>query len=306
MLSRRCVGTFGAVTDLDPTTIELWVLRLVWLVLPFTAGPLFADALGDTDQPFRSGVSIGLWVVWALMLVALMVPRTQTLTALRIVGPAVPLGALWAALAGDATSATITVAWVASVIVAFGALRATIGDAFVDGSSYGDESRFLLRTPGALLMGPLAVLWIVVVAGAVAGPLLLLAEWWVLGGIVLVLGWPLTFFGAQAIHRLSTRWLVFVPAGLVVHDKTALREPQLFRMEDIAVFGPAPVDSEEEDLTMAAPGLVLRIALNGESKIIKNTRDDKIELTEVDGLLVTPNRPGAVLEEATGRGLTIG
>jgi len=146
----------------------------------------------------------------------------------------------------------------------------------------------------------------VVVAGAVAGPMLLLAKWWVLGAILLVLGWPLTWFGAQAINRLSTRWLVFVPAGLVVHDKTALREPQLFRMEDIAAFGPAPIGSEEEDLTMAAPGLVLRIALNGESKIIKNTRDDKIELTEVTGLLVTPNRPGAVLEEATGRGVTVG
>jgi len=306
MLSRWCVGTFGAVTDLDPTTIELWVLRAAWLVLPFTTGRLLAEALDSTEQPFRSGVSIGLWIVWGLMLVALMVPRSETLTALRIVGPAVAVAALWAAFAGDSTSTVIALGWATAVVVAFGALRATVGDVFVDGSSYGDETRFLLRTPGTLLMGPLAVLWAVVVAGAVAGPLLLLAEWWVLGGLLLVLGWPLTWFGSQAIHRLSTRWLVFVPAGLVVHDKTALREPQLFRVEDIAAFGPAPVDADVEDLTLNAPGLVLRIALTAESKIIKNTRDDKIELTDVTAMLVTPNRPGAVLEEATRRGVAIG
>ena len=65
------------------------------------------------------------------------------------------------------------------------AWRAPIGDAFVDGSSYGDERRFLLRTPGALAIGPLFVVCAVIVAGLTVGPVLLLAQRWVVGAILL-------------------------------------------------------------------------------------------------------------------------
>ena len=132
----------------------LWAARALWLILPFTAGPLFAAALDDTDRPFQLATSIGLWAIWGVVLVALMVPRTQTLTLVRIVAPSGFVAAVWAALAAqDASTVTASVGLATTGLAALVALSAPVGDALVDGSSYGDESRFLLRTPGALLMG---------------------------------------------------------------------------------------------------------------------------------------------------------
>lgn len=305
MLSVGCVATFESV--LGPTSIELWMLRILWLCLPFVAGPLFSSALEDTDSMFRNGVSILLWVVWGALLIALMVPRTQTLTALRIVPFAGVVGAIWSAIdaGGDASTLVAVGGLVSTAIAAVFALRPPITDSFVDGSSYGDERRFLLGTPGPLLLGPLAIVWLCIAGGAIAGPLLLLTERWILGGIALIAGWTLTWFAVPILHRLSNRWLVFVPAGIVVHDKTALREPQLFRVEDIDAFGPAPADCDEEDLSLQSLGLALRVRLKGQSQIIRNGRGASIDLTPITGFIVSPNRPGAVVDEARKRNYPI-
>ena len=65
-----------------------WPLRVTWALLPLVLGPLLADALDPRDTLFRRGVSIALWVLWALTLVATAVPRPITLTLVRIVVPA--------------------------------------------------------------------------------------------------------------------------------------------------------------------------------------------------------------------------
>ncbi len=288
--------------------IDVWIFRALWLVLPFTAGPIFSAALEDSSETFRIGVTIGLWVLWAAMLIASMVPRTQTFTALRIVAPAAFVATVWAAIdaRSDAEPWQLILGLLIAGIAAAMGLRSTVGDAFVDGSSYGDEARFLLGTPGALLLGPIQLVWAVIVVGSLGGPLLLLAQRWILGGILLVVGWALAFFAVPILDRLSNRWLVFVPAGVVVHDKTALQEPQLFRKETIAAFGPAPSDTELEDLSLASSGLALRAELTGESKIMLNERGDNLTTTDVTGWIVSPNRPGAVVAEAKERGFTIG
>jgi len=288
---------------------DLWYFRVLWLVLPFTAGPIFSEALSDTSDGFRIGVTIGLWVLWAAMLIASMVPRTQTLTALRVIAPAAFVATIWATVdAGDDVDPTflIVLAIITSGTAAAAALRPVVGDAFVDGSSYGDEARFLLSTPGALLFGPIQLVWAVITAGALAGPLLLLAQRWILGGILLVVGWALAYFAVPIFDRLANRWLVFVPAGVVVHDKTALREPQLFRKESIAKIGPAPADTEMEDLSLGSSGLALRATLTESSKILRNERASNVEPTEINGWIVSPGRPGAVVAEAKERGFTIG
>ena len=288
--------------------IEVWIFRALWLILPFTAGPIFSAAVEDSSDSFRIGVTIGLWALWAAMLIASMVPRTQTFTVLRIVAPAAFVATVWAAInaRSDAEAWQLVLGLVVAGIAAALALRSTVGDIFVDGSSYGDESRFLLGTPGALLLGPIQLVWAVIVSGALAGPLLLLAQQWLLGGILLVVGWALAFFAVPILDRLSKRWLVFVPAGVVVHDKTALREPQLFRKETIAAFGPAPTDTDVEDLSLASSGLALRAELTGPSKVMRNERGEDVGTTDVEGWIVSPNRPGAAVAEAKSRGFTIG
>ena len=60
----------------------------------------------------------------------------------------------------------------------------------VQGSAYGDEARFLLRPPTALLLGPIPVAWALMAASA-TGPMLLACGEWVAGAIVCVVGLPL-------------------------------------------------------------------------------------------------------------------
>ena len=176
--------------------IEVWIFRALWLILPFTAGATLGTAVEDTSNAFRIGVTAGLWVLWAAMLIASMVPRTQTFTALRIIAPAAFVATVWAAIdvRADTQVWVIIVGLVTSGAAAALALRSTVGDVFVDGSSYGDESRYLLSTPGALVLGPIQLVWALIVSGAVAGPLLLLAQRWALGGVLVVAGWAVVFF----------------------------------------------------------------------------------------------------------------
>ncbi len=301
-------GATKTATRTGSDHVELWIFRAVWLVLPFTAGPLFSRALEDEGRPLELGATIGLWTVWAAILIASMVPRTETLTAVRVVAPASLLAvgvSIISLLDLDTVDFSLTLAIVSTGAAALLAFRPAVSDAFADGSSYGDERRFLLKTPGAIMAGPIQLVWATTVIGATAGPFLLLTERWVLGGIALIAGWALAYGAVPVLHRLSNRWLVFVPAGLVVHDKTALREPQLFRRESITALGPAPVDTTYEDLTLNSPGLALRAELLEPSKIILNQRGEDVELTDIGGFLVMPNRPGKVIAEAKERGFII-
>ncbi len=288
--------------------MEIWLFRALWLILPFTAGPLLAAALEDAPGALEIGGIIALWVGWAALFIASMVPRVETLTAIRIVAPAAVAASLTAALflLDDASIGIVIAGLVSTLAAALLAYRPQVSDAFADGSSYGDERRFLLRTPGAVLLGPIQLVWLAIVAGATLGPAFLLAEQWIIGGILLVVGWPIAYLAVPVIHRLSNRWLVFVPAGMVVHDKTALREPQLFRKEQITELGPAPIDHNFEDLSLGGLGLALRAALIEPSKVIRNERGTDVELTDIGGFIVSPNRPGQVVTEAKARGFRIG
>ncbi len=303
MLAVPSVATVWRVNRDD---VDLWLFRASLLGLPFLVGPTLSDALDGAGEAFRVGVGVGAWTLWAIALIASMVPRTETLTLMRVLVPGGLAASAWSAVAADSGTGQAIVT-VVSGALPFLTFRAAVQDRFVDGSSYGDERRFLLGTPGALLLGPLALVWLVIVTGALGGPLLLLAERWVFGGLALVLGMPLAVLAAQALHRLSTRWLVFVPAGVVVHDKTALREPQLFRKSDIALFGPAPADTEQRDLSLGSIGLALRAQLAEPSAVMVNERtDEPLAPTPIEGFVVSPNRPGAVVAEAKARGYTIG
>jgi hypothetical protein len=273
-------------------------------VLPLALGPLLADALDPRDELFRRGVSIALWGVWALTLVATAILRPWTLTLVRVVVPASCAAALWAALAHGAHSNT-AVGLAAAVVTTVSALLPTTGDVFADGASYGDERRFLLRVPGPYLLGPIPLAWAVVVAGVGAGPLLLLARQWIVGVVVTVVGTLAAGRTARSLAALTTRWLVFVPAGVVVHDPITLAEPTLFARANVTSFGPAPADTDAVDLTANALGLALQIDLAAPQPVAcltrPTTRRRDAEARVVDRLMVTPTRPGAVVAEARAR-----
>jgi hypothetical protein len=283
----------------DLSRLLPWLVRALWAALPFTTGPTLAAALDAASRPVQVVASTGLWLGWAVGMVAAFVPHPVALTALRVVAPAAVVAALAAALASHPSA--LAVAW-ATVACAW-AFAPTIGAAYVNGPAYPNERRFLLRPPGPLLAGPLPLAWAVSVAGIAAGPLLLAARQWVLGGLLLVVGWPVAFLLLKSIHNLSRRWAVFVPAGVVLHDPVVLFDPLLFPRQDVTAFRPATnADTGSFDLSQRAPGLGIQMEL-AESATITLLKPGKREGVAVhaSALRFTPTRPGAVVEEATRR-----
>jgi hypothetical protein len=279
-----------------------WPARVTWLVLPLVAGPALGDALDGASRPVQLVASIGLWIGWAGVLVATLVPSTVSLTALRVAAPAAVVSALAAAVAGGTRGADV-LAVTGAVLAALAAFWPVTTETFVDGSSYGDERRLPLRLPAPLLFGPVEAVWALVAAGVAAGPLLLAARQWLPGGLALAVGLPAAWWGLRTLHTLSRRWVVLVPGGMVLHDPLAIVDPVLVRRTSVRSFGPAPADTDALDLTRGALGLALELRLSEPVPLLLVRGRGASESVTADHLLVTPARPGALLVEARRRRL---
>ena len=279
-------------------------LRAGWVLLPLALGPAVAKARHDLSPGPRSTASTALWLLWAVGLTVPLVPLPVTLTALRLGVPALAAVALWSAPAGtDAFRPTAGLA--ATTLVVAVAFSAPTSARFVAGASYGDERRFLLRPPGpvVLVLGPMATL--ASLAGLAIGPVLLLDARWVAGGLAVALGVPTTALAVRALHRLSRRWIVLVPAGLVLHDHLALAEPTLLQRAGLARIGPAAVDTDAVDFTQQARGLALEVRCRGPHDVLPAGRGRTTEVAAIEAFLCSPNRPDVVLGEAGRRRLPV-
>ena len=288
-------------------------MRVTWALLPVFAGPALGDALDGASRPVQVVASTGAWAGWLAVLVATLVPRALSLTVVRIAAPVPLIAAIAAAVAGpmevdDAVALAAGVAVVAAVVLP------TTADAFVDGSSYGNERRFALATPPRLLLGPAPVAWLLAVAAPCGAALALAARAWVLGALLAAVAVPGVRLGVPAIHRLSRRWLVFVPAGLVVHDHIALAEPVLLPRRLLGGVGPAAVDDGRDDgtatadLTLGAGGVALAVRLVEaiELPVVEGFgRARRSVVLRAERLVVAPLRPGAVMAEAGDRRLPV-
>ncbi len=280
-----------------------WLLRALWAALPFTVGPALAAALDGRSRPVQVVASVLLWGTWTAVLLATLVPHPIGLTALRSFAPAALAAAVAAAAAGHESALSLGTA---GLVTALAFLPET-GMLFVNGPAYPNERRLPLRVPGALLFGVIPGAWMLAVAAAPAGLLLLASGRWVAGGAVLALGLPLAATLFRSLHGLARRWVVFVPAGMVLHDPLSLTDPVLFRRQVIESLAPAPAGSQSLDLTQRAPGLALELVLREEVVVMVAERGNRLgRSTSVDRLLFTPTRPGAVLREAAGRRVPTG
>ncbi|MDQ3681333.1 MAG: hypothetical protein M3378_12490 [Actinomycetota bacterium] len=284
-----------------------WLVRAAWGVLPFTLGPALAAALDDRSRPVQVVASVVLWGVWALVLVATLAPHPLGLTALRSAAPAALVTATVAAAGGHgsslSTAASMVTAGLAMVVVFLPETAAL----FANGPAYPNERRLPLRVPGALVLGIVPGAWAMAVGAPTAGLLLLAARQWIPGAIVLAVGTPVVVALHRSLHALSRRWVVFVPAGMVLHDPLALTDPVLFPRRGIEVLRPAPAGSESLDLTQGAPGLALELVLREEATLmLAQPRNRPGRSVTADRLLFTPTRPGAVLREAGARRVPTG
>jgi hypothetical protein len=289
--------------SMDLPRVFPWALRAAWVALPFSAGAAFGAALHPHSEPVRLTAAVLLWAGWAVVLVGTLAPWPVGLTTLRVVAPVAAVAAVAAAV----TNRPSTLASLVAVVTTLGAVVLAItpaaGQLYVNGSAYPNERRFPLAVPGPLLLGPLEVAWAVTVGAPTAGLLLLAARAWVPGAIVLVVGGPAAAVLARSLHGLSRRWVVFVPAGLVLHDPLTLADPVLFERRAIAMLRPAPRDSEALDLSQGGLGLTLELILVEEAQMVLRRRG---EMASTDRLLVTPARPGLVMQEAKSRRLPVG
>jgi len=289
-----------------------WPARAAWLVLALVAAGPFGAALDGRSTQLVVVVAGALWAGWLVGAVALLVPRSASLTAIRVVVPA-GLAALVIALVvavghgGDEAFGLLdAVALGAAVIATLGVAAPWVAEAFVDGSAYGPEQRTPLRTPPVVL-AVAVVTWLAVVAGAAAGPLLLAGGHWVVGAVALLFGWAAAAAGVRSLHQLARRWVVVVPAGLVVHDPLTMPEPQLFLRPMICGVGPAPVDPSgdeamvTEDLTAGATGLALQLVVSEPVDLLIRSGRAGNRTRSVHRVIFTPTRPLTVLDAARQR-----
>jgi hypothetical protein len=145
-----------------------------------------------------------------------------------------------------------------------------------------------------------------VVLGPAVAIGLLTSERWIAGALVAVVVAPLAFILGRSLHTLSKRWIVFVPAGVVLHDPIALLDPVLFANRVIEHLGPAPAGSDSLDLTQGSPGLALELVLREKVPMtLSKPGTHAGETGSSARLLFTPTRPGLVLREAAARGVAL-
>lgn len=283
-----------------------WSFVALWGVLPLVAGPAFAEALDTRAASFRTAVGVGLWALWAGTLIGALVPRTSTLTFVRIVVPATVGAAVWSALVTASPGWVDVVALAGTAGAAVLAFAPALGEHFVNGSAYGAERRFPLRPPGVVLLGLVEAVWAAVVAGALAGPLLLAAGQWALGAALTAIGWPVAAMGTRSLHRLAQRWLVFVPAGLALVDPLVLADSISMPRGVVTSIGPAPADTDALDLSGSALGLALEVRFEEPRVVVPlaggpgGSPD-----VEAEAVVFTPSRPGRVLHAAQETNLAI-
>lgn len=290
---------------LPPDLAIVWLLRVLWLLVPVLSGASIADALDDRSSAVALTVGVLAYAVWAVGVLASLVLRTVSLTALRLVVPGGVVVAVWAA-----TQTEIDAASVLGIAIALGALLVlaspATADAFVDGSSYGDERRVALRTPPAFQLFIVPVAWAAMAALAVGGPVLLAAEQWLVGAGATVAGVGLVALVGTRIHQLSRRWIVFVPAGVVVHDPLVLAEAVMVPRHLVRRFGPAEVGTDAVDLTAGALGLALELRPAEPIDISRRDGRRGSVVEVVPAVVVAPGRPGTTMELARARQLPVG
>ena len=284
----------------------LWCARLTWTLLPISAGVALTDALSGWDSGPAHVAAVLLWSAWALGLIALLAPRPWGLTALRVVAPATVLLALCsiASTSGGAAALAIT----SCVVAAFFALSAPVAQATGNALAYGDEIRFPLRIPPALFIAPVPLAVLLIGAGVSVGPLLIANGNYIAGGLLTIVGFAVAAVLARSLHALSLRWLVLVPAGVVVVDPLALADPVLMRREVIERVERSPHEAagpDTADLRLGSLAGTLAISLHVPQTFARRRGRHDSQLHEATGALVSTVRTDAFVREAGARRITV-
>jgi hypothetical protein len=275
----------------------VWTARAAWIVLPLTTGAAFNDMF----QPWARGpqivAAVLLWIAWFAGLVALLAPRPWGFTIMRVVAPVALALAVASAWSSPWPTAALAIA--STAIATATALSSAVAHACAASTAYGREQRFPLRVPISLLAGPLPVSVAAVGAGIACGPLLL-ANGDIVAGIgSLIVGAPVVALLTRSLLALDRRWIVLVPAGLVVVDPLTFPDPVLLPRELIASLRRAPRETRERDdseIFVGGPGPLLLTCREGGTFLRRSGRGRVT--VEADRLRISPLRPDLALRAA--------
>jgi hypothetical protein len=277
---------------------------VAWASLVITAGPAAADVLDSWSSAPRAVASVVLWAVWGAALLASLAPRPLGLTVLRVAAPVAVVLALAAAPSAGPVKGLLAVAGTA--VAAGLAFTPAVGYRFVNGAAYGEERRYPLRVPPALLLGPVPLAAALIAAGVAAGPLLLADERYAAGLVALLVAVPVVRTAGRSLYALSQRWAVLVPAGIVLKDPLTLVDPVLFPRERIASLRPLPFPTAPADdildLRLGAVAGSLVLELTDEAPLYQaRGRMRGGEAVKARRLTFSPRQPDALLAEAATR-----
>ena len=282
-----------------------WVARAAWVLVAVAGGGAVEAAVDGRSSGVRWVAAVGGWAAFGAVALALLVPSVRSLTVVRVVAP-LSIGATIATAVAGAPGLDVALLGVPAVVTVAVVTSAEIGRWMVQASAYGDEDRLPLRAPVAA--GAAAVVaWLLWAPCALLGPLALGAQRWVPGVVLTALAVGGAAFLAPRWHRLARRWLVLVPAGLVVHDPVVLADTLMLRTAQVAGVGLAPAGTGAADLTGPASGYALEVTAREQVTTVlaftpKAPNGTALHLT---AFLVAPSRPGAALRLAAARRLPL-
>lgn len=280
--------------------LSLWMLRCTGAALAVVMALAISSATDGRSGAADTVATIVWGVTVAVVALALVVPAPLSLAIVRMLIPATVPAAV-AAVAYGANAPWGLTAIVLAVLATAIVLSAEAGEAMVQAAAYGAERRLPLRTPAALLVA-IVVSWIVWCGLAMAGTLTLAASEWLLGAALTLAAVALGHLIVRRNQRLAMRWLVVVPAGLVVHDQLVLAETLMVPHSNVRGAQLALADTAAADLTGPAAGHALEVTV-GEmvlAVLAATTQHPKGRALHVQSFLVAPSRPGRALQAVLG------
>ncbi|CAB4363414.1 unannotated protein [freshwater metagenome] len=284
---------------------SLWTLRISIVALAIVMSGAISAVGEHRSSTVMFVATSALAVLIGATMLSVVVPSALSLTVVRIVLPsAVPAAAITLALDGGPWAvAALGVTMLASAI----ALGAETGEAMVQGSAYGDERRLLLKVPAALLP-PIIISWLVWCAFTLTAVVLLSARQWITGTIVAALAVLLTLAVFGRLHRFSRRWLVIVPAGVVVHDDVVLGETLMVQSPNVRMCRLALADTAAADLTGPSSGHALEVTVNEmvTGVLAAAPAQPKGKAMHMQSFLLAPTRPGRALRAIADVKLPVG
>lgn len=302
---------------LDASQVGTWPVRIAWFALPAIYRTGFIPATSRLDETGVIGLEVIGWTVWFIGLLAVAVLHPIALTTIRILAPVPAAALLLAAMLTGETQASTLVVLGYCLIVTGAIFLPSFGDPMINGSAYGPERRLALRPPGYAVLVAAPLVWLVMFALIASGLTLAASGNTVLGTPLVFLGAVMSYFGFRALHQLSRRWMVFVPAGFVLHDHVILAEPILIPRKVVENLGLVGYDHGDEawkrrpreleaiDATGGAAGLVLEVNTSADIPITMKGRESLREAV-TRTIRFTPTLPGKVLTEARIRGIRVG